>query len=112
MIKDKLLTLEIDGFGEIAAPSNIPTGGVAKFNEIATKSLGLFALAGLLLTVFFIAWGGVRWATSGGDKTKLESARKMIIYSIVGFVVIVFSFILLRIVGELLDAPFLKSFGQ
>ncbi len=111
-MKDKLAALEIEGFGEIAAPSNIPTGGVSEFNRISTVFLNLFVLGGVLLTLFFIAWGGVRWITSGGDKNKVESARKTITFSIIGLIVIVFSFILIRVIGQIIRSPFLTNFGR
>jgi len=105
------LAFEIDGFGEIAAPTNIPTGGVTEFNRIASAFLTVFATIGVLLTLFFIAWGGIKWITSGGDKNKVDSARKTIIYSIIGFFVVVFSFFIIRIVGQIIGSPFLKTFG-
>lgn len=110
-MKEKLLALEIEGFGEVVPPTNIPSGGIGEFNNIASTALNLFVLAGVLLTMFFIAWGGVRWITSGGDKNKVESARKTITFSIIGFIVIVFSFILIRVIGQVLKSPFLTNFG-
>ena len=66
---------------------------------------------GVLLAVFFIIWGGIKYSTSAGDKNKVDAARKMIIYSIVGIIIIAFSFFILRIIGQMLNSPFLKSFG-
>jgi len=110
-MKEKLIALRIEGFGDIVAPSNIPTGGVTKFGHITNVFLGLFVLTGVLLAVFFIIWGGIKYSTSAGDKNKVDAARKMIIYSIVGIIIIAFSFFILRIIGQMLNSPFLKSFG-
>jgi len=59
-MKEKLIALRIDGFGDIVAPSNIPTGGVAKFGHITNVFLGLFVLTGVLLAVFTAHRRGIK----------------------------------------------------
>ena len=49
------------------------------------KSIPLLVL---LATVVFL-WGVVRYITAGGDETKIEEARKLIVYGIIGLAVIV-----------------------
>ena len=53
-------------------------------------------LAGVA-TIFFIVWGGIRFITSGGDPAKVEGARKTITYAIVGFVIIVLAFVIIKV---------------
>lgn len=50
----------------------------------------LIYLAGPL-GITFLAYGGLRYVTSHGDQTQMETAKKTITYAIVGLIVIVFS---------------------
>ena len=53
-------------------------------------------LAGVA-TIFFIVWGGIRFITSSGDPVKVEGAKKTITYAAIGFVIIVLSFIIIKV---------------
>jgi len=57
---------------------------------------GVSVLAGVA-TIFFIVWAGIRFITSGGDAVKLAKARSTITYAIVGFVIIVLSFVIIKV---------------
>lgn len=104
------LAINIGG-QQLEPPPNIPDGPDSLGN-IINFGLAILSLVGVLLALFFIAWGGVKWSTSQGDKQKVEAARKMITFSIVGIIVIALSFIILNVVGELLGSPFLIQFGK
>lgn len=54
----------------------------------------------LLFSLFFLGIAGYTWITSRGDKTKLEEVRKIITYVIIGLTIMVFSFLILRFVGQ------------
>ena len=51
----------------------------------------------VLIALFFLIWGGIRWITSGGDKAKVESARGTIIAAIVGLVIAFLAFFILSV---------------
>ncbi|GIW62020.1 MAG: hypothetical protein KatS3mg089_0872 [Patescibacteria group bacterium] len=55
-------------------------------------------IAGALVAIIFLIWGGIKWITSGGDKTKVESARYTIIGAIIGLIVVFGSFLILNLV--------------
>lgn len=40
----------------------------------------------------FLVWGGVDWLTSGGDKTKIESAQKRISAALIGLAIVASSY--------------------
>ena len=40
----------------------------------------------------FLVWGGVDWLTSGGDKTKIESAQKRISAALIGLTIVASSY--------------------
>ena len=59
-----------------------------------------FIVAGLLALAFLI-WGGIRWILSGGDKAKVEEARKTLTAALIGLVVVFLSYFLLNLILSL-----------
>jgi len=41
-------------------------------------------VAAMVLSLFFLLFGGIRWITSGGDKDKTSSGQKMITGAVIG----------------------------
>ena|GEM_PF-1040808 len=46
----------------------------------------------IIITLFFLVLGGIRWMTSGGDQAKIAGARGQIIAALVGLVIALLSF--------------------
>lgn len=105
------LSLRIPGFGEVQAPENIPSGINAPQNIIQTF-ISLFLVAGVIAALIFTLYGGVLWATSQGDKQKLDHARRTIIFSIVGLIIMFLAFFIVQAVGTLLGSEFLSNLGK
>jgi hypothetical protein len=74
-------------------------GGLAAF--IGTLWTTVIIVAGLAFLVYFLV-GGLQWLTSGGDKIALESARGKITNALIGLVIIVSSFAVIKIVEVVL----------
>lgn len=72
---------------EIASLS--PAAGLAFYIGILWKSV--VTLGGLAFLIFLI-WGGIEWLTAGGDKTKVETAHKMISNALIGLTVLIGSY--------------------
>jgi hypothetical protein len=51
------------------------------------------------LSLIYIVIAGMQWITSGGDKTKLDAARKKLTYAIIGLVVAFMSFLIVSVLG-------------
>lgn len=68
----------------------------------------LFILAAVVAVIFLI-WGGVKWITAGGDKTKVQAARETIIGAIIGLVVAFAAFFIVNFVLKLLFGTDLTS---
>jgi hypothetical protein len=69
--------------------SKTPAEGLAFYIGVLWKSV--VTLGGVAFLIFLI-WGGIEWLTAGGDKTKVETAQKMITNAFVGLAVLVLSF--------------------
>lgn len=101
----KYLSLKIGG-EVIQAPNTVPTGGVGTLNKVLGVGLGVLMVIGILVAGFYLIWGGYNWITSGGDKQKVDNARKQVIWSILGLIILVLSLIIINFFGQLLGSPF------
>lgn len=57
-----------------------------------------FLIVIAIIALFFLIYGGLRWVTSGGDKAKVDEARKTVIAAIIGLVIAFLSFFILSVV--------------
>lgn len=92
--------LQIDGFPKIEGPLKSPfTGGsVSSIGEVINIVLFIvYPLAGIILFLF-IVWGGYDLLLSGGDKQKVEAGRNRITAAIVGFFLLIVSYLAIRLI--------------
>lgn len=76
------------------------------FGDIGTLGEGLnklvapvFSIAVTLVVIYFLI-GGFKYLTSAGEKEAVASARSMIIHAIIGFVLLLFIFLILQFLPE------------
>jgi hypothetical protein len=103
-----LLTSALPAFAQGASvnPCNGIQGGFQNLCGLNGSQLGpiIGAVVTFLLIIiavialFFLIYGGLRWVTSGGDKGKVDEARKTVIAAIVGLVIAFLSFFILSVV--------------
>lgn len=67
----------------------------------------LTIVAGIAFTLYFLL-GGLNWITSGGDKQKVETAKSMMTNGAIGLIIIVVSYSIVWIVGQVLGIDILK----
>lgn len=67
--------------------------------NIADKALILAAV----LAVFFITLGGIKLITSGGNPLRVDSAKKTFTFAIIGLLIILFSFVMLRAIVKVIN---------
>jgi hypothetical protein len=81
-------------------------GSFSKLCKLNSTNLGglisigvgfLLAIA-VVIALFFLVFGGIRWMTSGGDKAKVESARNHIIAALIGLVIAFLAFFILSLI--------------
>jgi TRAP-type C4-dicarboxylate transport system permease small subunit len=82
-------------------------GGTGLPNETSISALILrviniaLAVAGLVAVLFLII-GGFRYITSAGNEETAEQAKKIITNSIIGIVIIILSFVIVRVISNAL----------
>lgn len=69
--------------------SKTPAQGLAFYIAILWRSV--ITLGGVAFLIFLI-WGGIEWLTAGGDKTRLETAKKMIYNGVIGIAILIGSY--------------------
>ncbi|MCX6783091.1 MAG: hypothetical protein NTZ20_03820 [Candidatus Levybacteria bacterium] len=98
----KLLSLKIPGIDGsdllITPPVGIPGGGNANISSIINTAISLLFFVGVFLTIVMILISGIQWIMSGGDKGKIESARNRLTYSIIGFLLVISSFAIIKLI--------------
>ncbi len=71
---------------------------------------GLFALSGIAAIILIII-SGIRLLTSGGDAMQVAKAKTSLFYSIVGFVIVLASFLILRVISFVTGAECINTLG-
>lgn len=82
-------------------------GGAGLAFYIAQIWRALVVAGGIAFLIYFLL-GGMEWITAGGDKAKIESAQKKITGGLVGLAILVTSFAIVALVGEVLQIDLLN----
>ena len=72
--------------------------GIEFFQDLVPSLVGLAFVIGALVFFFIMIIGAIQWITSGGDKTALEGARGKIANALVGFIILLSLFALLKLI--------------
>lgn len=71
------------------------------FNDILTNAINIFSIVVGIIAVIMIIVGGFKFITSAGQSEAVASARKTIMYALVGLVVVVLAqFIVHFVIGK------------
>lgn len=85
------------------------TGPVEGFNTLADVINRvvefLIPLAGIILLLVLI-WGGYDFLMSQGQPEKIKSAQAKITTGIIGFVLLVFSYVIVKLIAKIFGLPF------
>lgn len=76
----------------VLGPKDVEPQNVVKF------IINALILVGVIASLVFLIYGGIRWIVSGGDKTAVETARNHVVAAIVGLVIIVLAFVIINFV--------------
>jgi hypothetical protein len=82
---------------EEVRPDGIPRDLVGP-SGLLTSITEKILLAVGVISVFMLIYGGLRYITSGGDSKKVTDAKNTILYAIVGLIVAILAFAIVRFV--------------
>lgn len=72
----------------INVPVQVGQGYASDLGSIINFGLQVVMVIALLLVFGFLIMGGIEWITSGGEKSKTESARNKITSAVIGLIVL------------------------
>src|SRR3972149_11789276 len=96
------------------------TEGVTKGGNIATLDCIPRIVANVVfwalvfsgsIALFFVIFSGIKFLTSAGDPKKVEGARNILVWALIGLTVIILSFGILNIISDLTGVGCIKLFG-
>lgn len=71
---------------------------ISEFGNVLGKLITFAFFGAILIALAFLIYGGIKWVTSGGDKTGVEEARNHVVAAIVGLVIIFLSYLIINLV--------------
>lgn len=88
-----------------AAPPSPIDSGVDSMSDVVgliQDVAGWFQAIVLIIAIIMIMYSGFLWMTAGGDDDKLTSARRTLIYGLVGIAVVVLAYTATAIITNLM----------
>ncbi|MBI4096293.1 MAG: hypothetical protein HY425_01105 [Candidatus Levybacteria bacterium] len=70
-------------------------GGIG---QVLGNFVSLFFVIAAVVAVIYLIYGGIKWITSKGEKTEVESARNHIVAAITGLIVVFLAFFIINFV--------------
>jgi hypothetical protein len=80
--------------------AGMPGGGMGQLQRAIRWGVTALFIGATLLALAFLIMGGIQWIMSGGDKAAIESARKKIVWAVIGLIVTFGAYLVLNILGS------------
>jgi type IV secretion system pilin len=74
------------------------TGGEGSLRQLVLTMINYFLGFLGILAVIMVIYGGVTYVISAGEDEKMQSAKKIIMYAVIGIIIVLVSFALIRMV--------------
>jgi hypothetical protein len=78
-----------------ALPANVDE---TSLNDLLRRGINIFSVIVGVIAVLMIVFAGLRYITSGGDQTKVKSAKDTLLYAIIGLVIVALAQLIVRFV--------------
>src|SRR4051812_15708570 len=72
-------------------------------STLMTNAITTIFVISAIAIVVMVLWGAFEWIASGGNKEKLGAAQKRITTALIGAAVLALSFVVLKVLGEVLQ---------
>lgn len=59
--------------------------------------ISLFFIIAVIIALFYMLWGSIRWILSGGDKAAVDAARSSIVAAVIGLIVLFLTFLFINL---------------
>lgn len=101
----KILSLTING-QQVQSPSGLNTVNQVDIPHIIGYALDMLIFIAITFALIFLIWSGVQWILSGGDKQKVDAAKKRITLIIIGLVIVLGGVLILNLIGSVFGIDF------
>jgi hypothetical protein len=99
------------GIGTLGIVKDTGEGVFGQFEGIISVILGVLTVSAGLWFIFQLFGGALQWLSSGGEKQALQNAQKRIVNAIVGLFLVVFSYVLIALIGHIFGLNILSPWG-
>jgi hypothetical protein len=98
-----------NGFGDLGQTGwATPQVAIVQFAHTISIIIGILTVCGALWFMFQLILGAINWISSGSDKQSLENAKKRILNSIIGLLLVIFAYAFLGLIGYIMGVDFLN----
>lgn len=94
----------------LEAPSAAGSANGADASVLIRFVINGLIVVGIVASLLFLLWGGIRWILSGGDKGKVDAARGTIVAAIVGLIIVILAWVIINTVLTILTGCSLGNF--
>ncbi len=102
-----LLALSING-QQVQTPGGLQNTSNVTISSLIFFGINMLIFAAIALASIFLVVSGVQWIMSGGDKQKIESARKRITLIVTGLIIVLGAVLILNLVGGVFGINFMQ----
>lgn len=88
--------------------TGIASDPTAFLRALLPNLIGFMLVFGLVAFLFMLLWGAITWVLSGGDKAKIESARGRLTSALIGVVLMLATFAVIKLVEAFFDVNILS----
>ena len=90
-------------------PSNLQNlSGTAFLGKFINLAINLCLVGGGIIFFFMLVSGGIRWISSGGDKTKIEASQKQVTHAFIGLLILLSTFAIIKLIESVFNINILK----
>lgn len=102
-----------DANGGIPLKDCFGFGQYSSFGQTTNQFVApVFSIAAVIVIIYFLL-GAFKLLKSGGDKEEVAGARNMITHAIIGFIVLIFAFLVLQfLLAQLFGITEFQLFGK
>ena len=79
--------------------NTFPAARIATFANLLNVIIPLLIVGAAVLLLVMLLYGAFKWLTAGGTSENIAKAQKIISFAILGLVVVIMSFILVKVIS-------------
>lgn len=88
--------LATSAYAEVDIGTTFGFGGITSLGDAVSRLVPIaFSLAAVAVVIYFLM-GSLKFLMSGGNKEAVAEGRNMITHAIIGFIILIFSFLIIQ----------------